>query len=196
VPLLRSVCALTLFMVFAVAVSHAQDKKTFPTDDEINLLLIQADRAMQQYKPLIDEEEAAFGKSGAQAIAKDREVVNAIEVGVKTLRKNLQGFNGPAGFLFFQWLDDAHRNALLCANGAVSQSAIAAMTKNIDKANELLNLERKCLDVSVLIYTVSENAGALYTRYVEAEQALATQEYAVAQKCVEALKKMDSRQKK
>jgi hypothetical protein len=33
-----------------------------PTDDEINLVLTQTERAIQQYKPLIDQEDARMGK--------------------------------------------------------------------------------------------------------------------------------------
>lgn len=42
---------------------HAQDKTTFPSDDEIQLLLTQADRAMRQYKPLIDGRRKRVGKA-------------------------------------------------------------------------------------------------------------------------------------
>jgi len=38
-------------------------------------------------------------------------------------------------------------------------------------------------------YTVSENAGSLYQRYVEAEEQLATQGAEVARKCTDILKK-------
>ena len=62
------------------------------------------------------------------------------------------------------------------------------MAGNKDKAESLLHLAQSCADVSTLIYTVSENAGALYQRYVEAEQELAEQAAEVAQKCTDILK--------
>jgi hypothetical protein len=40
-----------------------------------------------------------------------------------------------------------------------------------------------------LFYTVSENAGALYTRYVQNEEKLAEDGAEIAEKCVAALKK-------
>ena len=43
--------------------------KAFPTDDEINLVLTQTERAIQQYKPLIDQEEIQMGKSATDAVA-------------------------------------------------------------------------------------------------------------------------------
>jgi hypothetical protein len=50
-----------------VPVDSTQDKTTFPTDDEIELLVTQADRAVQQYKPLVNEEELQSGNLGAEA---------------------------------------------------------------------------------------------------------------------------------
>ena len=46
-----------------VPVGRTQDKTTFPTDDEIELLLTQADRAVHQYKPLVNEEELQLGSA-------------------------------------------------------------------------------------------------------------------------------------
>jgi hypothetical protein len=43
--------------------------------------------------------------------------------------------------------------------------------------------------VSTLIYTVSENAGSLYQRYVDAEEELAEQAAGVAQEGTDILKK-------
>ena len=79
--LFRPGFALVLFVGFAVVV-HTQDQKTFPdfpTDDEINLLLTQADRALVQYKVVIDQEQIEMGKSGAEAVVRHRQVVNPLE---------------------------------------------------------------------------------------------------------------------
>lgn len=70
---------------------------------------------MQQYRPLIDEEEMQMGKTNLDAVAKDRETVTSLEMAIQAFRKDLQGFNGPKGFVFFQWRDNVSRNALLCA---------------------------------------------------------------------------------
>jgi len=190
--LLRSGCGLVLFIVgFAVVVGHAQDKKTFPTKDEINLVLIQADRAVQLYKPLIDLEEVQMGKGKgyAEAVARDRQVVNALEIALNALKVQPEGFNGPAGFLLFQWLDDADRNALLCASGALSQSSIMMMAGDTDNANSLIHLSQTCMDASALLYTVSENVASLYQRYVEAEEQLAKKGFETAQRCMDILNK-------
>jgi len=181
-------CYASTLVVLTVA-ANAQTDKTFPTDAEINLVLTQTERAIQQYKPLIDQEEAQMGKSAADAVANDRQVVNALETAVKSFKGQPQKFNGPLGFAFFEWLDDADRNALLCGSGAATQAAVQMMDGNKEKAASLLHLAQSCSDVSTLIYTVSENAGSLYQRYAAAEQDLAEQATEVAKKCSDILKK-------
>ena len=182
------VLAVLLLAAF-VPTSHAQGKTTFPTDEEIRLLLTQTERAMQQYKPLIDQEELQLGKGGAEAVAKDRQVIQAVETGLRTLTKQPQGFNSPAGFAFFEWLDDATRNALLCSQTAMSQATMLMMDGHAHDALAFMHLSQSCMDASNLIYTVSENAGSLYDRYVKAEQDLAARSVNVLEKCNDALKK-------
>ena len=195
--LFRPGFALVLFVGSAV-VGHTQDQKiqAVPTDDEINLVITQTERAIQQYKPLIDQEEIQMGKGYAEAVARDRQVVNALEAAVKAFKVKPQGFNGPLGFAFFEWLDDADRNALLCSSGASNQAALSMMAGNQNNASHLLHLSQSCAAVSNLVYTVSENAGSLYQRYVEAEEQLAAKGLATAQKCMEALKRPDTKEKK
>ena len=190
-PLFRTIFLLAVVISFGPVI-HAQKETPFPTDDEIQLLLTQADRAMQQYKPLIDEEERQLGTKGADAVAKDREVVGNMELALKTFKKKPQGFNSPLGFAFFEWLDDISRNALLCSQTAMSQATTSMMDGNLHDAPRYMHLSQACMDASTLIYTVSENAGALYERYAKAEAELATKGADVAQKCTDALKKMDA----
>ena len=186
---MRAISLLIMLIWLTAPAMLAQSDKTFPTNDEINLVLTQTERAIQQYKPLIDQEATGMGKGGAEAAAKDREVVNGLEVALKAFRGKPQGFNGPAGFIFFGWLDDLDRNALLCGSGALSESTLQLMSGDTRKADTLVQLARSCSDVSTLIYTVSENAESLYQRYVEAEEQLAVQGASVAEKCTGILKK-------
>jgi len=195
-PLFRCACVL-VFVTLGLAVgTDAQVDKPFPTDEEINLVLTQTERAVQQYKPLIDQEEVQMGKSYAGAAANDRQVVEALETAIKAFKVKPQGFNGPLGFAFFVWLDDADRNALLCSSGASMQSTRYMMEGNTEKAEALLHLAQSCQDASTLIYTVSENADSLYTKYAEAEEQLAIQGADVAQKCTDILKKNSIASKK
>ena len=189
-PSLRCLCALLLFAALS-ANGQSKDKDkdvNFPTDEEIRLVLTQADRAIDQYKPLIDQEQQMLGKEGAEAVSKDKEVVNGIELAIKSFGKNPQAFNGPLGFSFFEWLDDASRNAVLCSTNAVNKAFESLLNGDKDAATSRLHLSQSCTDVSTLLYTVSENAGALYTRYVQSEEKLAEKGAEVAQKCAEVLK--------
>jgi len=161
----------------------------FPTNDEINLLLTQTERAVGQYKPLLDQEKSLFGEKGKEAVAKDWEVVHGLEMAIKGFRKNPQGFNSNLGFAFFEWIDDADRNTLLCASGASTEAVTLMLDGNTAKARSLAQLSQSCMDMSSLLYTVGENAGALYARYVAGVEALAKQGSEVAQTCTDILKK-------
>jgi hypothetical protein len=191
----RSACTLIVLTGFA-AVVDGQTEKTFPTDAEIKLVLTQTERAVQLYKPLIDQEAVDLGESGADTIANDRQVVSALETAIKAFKDQPQGFNGPLGFAFFEWIDDASRNAALCAGGLSNQAMSQVMAGNTDKARSMLSLGKSCADISALIYTISENAGSLYQRYAEAEQELAERAAEVAQKCTDILKKNSAPSKK
>lgn len=136
--LIRSVCA-TLFILCVVTSAHAQkhDKKydtKFPTGDEIKLVLTQAERAIGEYRPLLDMEEKMLGKAGAAAVKKDRETVHGIDVAIAAFGKNPQVFNGPLGFAFFEWLDDACRNALLSSESAMNSATEGLMDGDKQKA--------------------------------------------------------------
>jgi len=184
-PLFRF-CVLVLLTVGFVAVANAQAGKPFPSNDEVNLLLTQTERAIQQYKPLIDQEQIQMGKSYAEAAAKDREVVDELETAIKDFKNKPQAFNSPLGFIFFGWIDDADRNAMLCASGASLQVSQAG---SATRALDLVHLAQSCLNASTLIYTVSENANSLYEKYVEAEAQLAERAANYVQQCTDILKK-------
>lgn len=72
-PLFR--CGLYFLVLLCLSFVCRAQEPNFPTNDEINLLLTQTERAVGQYKPLLDQEESLFGKKGKEAVAKDREVV-------------------------------------------------------------------------------------------------------------------------
>jgi hypothetical protein len=180
----------TLFILCAVTSAHAQKHDTkFPTDDEIRLVLTQAERAIGEYKPLLDMEEKMLGKAGAEAVAKDRQIVHGIDVAIAVFGKNPQAFNGPLGFAFFEWLDDACRNALLSSVSAMDSATEGLMDGDTQKAQANIELAKDLANVSTVLYTVSENAGALYTRYVAGEDKLAQVGLKAATDCVGILKK-------
>jgi hypothetical protein len=57
-----------------------------------------------------------------------------------------------------------------------------------EEANALVLHARSCAEDSALLYTISENAGTLYQRYIQSEEALAKEAFGVAQKCTDILK--------
>jgi hypothetical protein len=191
-PSLRIVLVL-LFSLAFTSLTSAQKVETkepnFPTDEEILLVLTQAERAVGQYKPLLDMEEKLLGKEGAEAVAKDREVVHGIEVAIVSFRKKPQVFNSYLGFSFFEWLDDASRNALVAATNASNAVTMGLLSGNKEAATSSAELVKDFINASTALYTVSENAGALYTRYVQGEQSLAEEGMKIATECTNILKK-------
>ena len=177
-----------LLFFAACGAAAAQDKTSFPTATEIDLMVTQADRALQQYKPLVDQHERLLGAKAREAGEKDREVVRALEMAIKGFRENPQAFNSQLGFVFFEWIDDADRNALLCASGALTEATTSLMDGKVARARELADLAHSCSDAATLIYTVSENAGALYTRYVSGAEKMAKDGAEIAKKCAGVLK--------
>jgi hypothetical protein len=147
----------------------AQSRKSFPNEDEIRIVLTEAERAIQRYELLIDQEEVQLGDSGAEAASDDRQVLKALQSAVNAFRSNPDGFNGPLGFSFFQTLNEASRSAALCSSTASAQVAAQLNDGDTDAARSLRELAQGCTDVSGYIYTVSENAGTLYERYLSAE---------------------------
>ena len=182
-------CGFYLLALSCLSVVCKAQEPNFPTDDEIKLLLTQTERAVGQYKPLLDQEESLFSEKGKEAVAKDWEVVHGLETAIKGFRKNPQAFNSNLGFAFFEWIDDADRNTLLCASGASTEAVSLLLDGKTAKARSLAQLSQSCMDMSSLLYTVGENAGALYARYVAGEEALAKQAFDMAQKCTDFLKK-------
>src|SRR5579862_7590675 len=128
---------LIMLLIAPAFAQNAQTEKSFPTDEEITLVLDQTDRAVQQYKPILDQEDALMGKmtkETAEGMARARQGIAALETTIKAFRSNPQGFNGPFGFAFYQWLDDAARNALECSAGASNLTLSQVLEGNKDKA--------------------------------------------------------------
>jgi hypothetical protein len=64
-PLLRRGFILLSLIASLRVASYAEDREaSFPTDEEIKLVLTQADRAIQQYKPLLDMEDKDVWQEG------------------------------------------------------------------------------------------------------------------------------------
>jgi len=70
----------------------------------------------------------------------------------------------------------------------MSKASKSILDGGANKAISEMHLSQSCTDVSMLLYTVSENAGALYTRYVGSQQKVAEEGARVAQRCNEILR--------
>jgi Caspase domain len=112
-----------------------------------------------------------------------------IQVSVSGFTKNPEEFNSPLGFLFFEALDDASRNAALCSGNATNAVIGNILDKKVSNYESGMRLAQSCIDVSTLFYTISESAGALYSRYVESLQQTARLGADTATKCADILKK-------
>jgi hypothetical protein len=159
---------------------------TFPTDDEIALVVSQTGRALSNYEATVKREEELTDKSAD--VENDKRVIHGLTVISKVIGAQPQKFNGPFGFTFVLLLDDASRNAALCNTDAIQKGIKATLAGDTGKAQEYLQLGQACSDVSNLPYTVSENAGALYQRYVNGEEGLAIDAVNTMNQCVAKLK--------
>jgi hypothetical protein len=79
----------------------------------------------------------------------------------------------------------------LCSSHALLQASNYEVAGETHKAYEMIALSNSCMDASALLYTVTENAGSLYDKYVKAEEQLSKHGFNTAQKCTELLKKMN-----
>ena len=168
--------------------SYAQKSvdHTFPSDEEINLMVVQADRAMQDYRSLLVQGQQLLG----DAPEMDKKVLDTWGFALKVLRKNPQGFNSVAGFDVVTMLDDASRNAAIWASSAAIQAMKEITSGKVSSQTDLLvTLIQNANSTSTLLYTVSENAAALYTRFLSWQGETATKAVSMLQNCTEILKK-------
>lgn len=165
--------------------------KSFPKNEEIRLLVTQTDRAVTQYEKTIDLEATLLG--GDKAVANDRRIILGLKTFVTALTKTPQKFNGPETFQLILMLDDASRNASLCYGESIQQGLNAVMSHTATSAEQYLILAQSCSGVSNSFYSVSENATALYQRYVNWLSDTADQAVKTMNDCVETLKKTPSK---
>jgi len=188
---------LTLVLVFlrsAVAQDklyalHAQQgPDEFPSEQQINLLITQSERAFDSYENTLQLEAQLVG--GPESVTKDREVLTSARKVLATLKAEpSKWFNSPMGFLLVTNLDDASRNMALCAGQGGMQSATAVLDRKADLGMSNVHVSQTCLDTSTLLYTVSESALDLYAQYLSTEYKLTQREAEALQRCADILKR-------
>lgn len=183
---------LGMMLLLSTAVANAQQEKeeehSFPTEDRIQLLLTQSERAFGTYEQVIEQEIQAGGDI-AKAAPKDREVLTAAHDLLSRLKKSPDGFNGPAGFLLVGDLDDASRNMSVCMGQAGMQSGFQGMAGNVSEGQRYLHLVQAFMDASVLLYTVSETAFNMYAEFLLAQDQMTKRATSGFEQCVNVLKK-------
>jgi hypothetical protein len=179
-------------LLLGVAVANAQEKQehTFPTDDKIQLLLTQSERAFDAYAQAVEEEAEVAGDI-AQAVSNDQKLLEQAHELLARLKKVPDGFNGPAGFLLVGDLDDASRNMAVCMGQAGMQAGLKGMTGKLSEGQQYLHLAQTCRDASMLIYTISESAFNMYSESLLAEAALRKDAMSNLEQCADALRKLN-----
>ena len=186
-----------LFGCFAclAAIAQTKDKEPrLPTTDEIQLVVSQADRAIDQYDGTIALEATLLSsQQNKSALEKDRQVVELTRRLLASLKKNLDAFHGLGGFLLFSSLDDATRNSSLCSASAFSEISTGLLSdKGLDKAKafELMHIAQACQDASLQLYTISENIHALMVRELEWQEMMSGRALEALNTCTTMLNQM------
>jgi hypothetical protein len=180
---LPSVLAFLLLAQFSTTQASTPEYE-FPTQDQVQLVLTQADRAFVQYGQAI-KLEAQGGPELEESSKRDREQLQKTRQILDPLLKSQAAFNGPPGFLIVTGLDDASRNMALCMGQAGLRASALGETGNFSEAHRLLQIGQSCLDTSTLLYTVSESALDLYAHYLLAENAMSQDAAKALNKCTE-----------
>jgi hypothetical protein len=184
----RALVAMLLLSVGVASAQQEQEKPTFPTKDQIVLLLTQSERAFDTYEQTLKLEVLAGGDI-AKTVPKDEEVLKSVRDLITRLKKSPDGFNGPAGFLLVGDLDDGSRNMAVCMGQAAMQSSAQAQVGNLSEATRYLHTGLACADSSVLLYTVSETAFNLYSDFLLAQDQMTKRAMSQLERCVDFLKK-------
>jgi hypothetical protein len=174
-------------------------EENFPKSDEIQLVLSQSERAFEQYDRSIKLEAGLpSALEDSSMLEKDRQIVNLAGRLISGLKRNPDAFHGVGGLLLLGALDDASRNAALCFGTAfadIGNGLLAAKGLDRAKAYELMHIGQACQDVSVQLYTISENVHALMVRELEGQQILSGKAVDALNQCVAVVKNGKASQK-
>jgi hypothetical protein len=187
-----------LVFVSANALAQANNKNlNFPKTDEIQLAVTQAERAFDQYDRSITMESSLPSmQADKTGVARDRELLKSAKAVIAGLQKKPDAFHGPGGLLLLGFLDDASRNAALCDASAFADIGSGLLSeKGLDrtKAYEFMRIGQACQDVSVQLYTVSENVHALLLRELESQQIVNEKATEMLTRCTAVLKNAGDR---
>lgn len=159
----------------------------FATHDEVTLLATQTKRAVSTYADAV-ELEGKLAKD-PEEIADDKKLIIGLRELAAAFGEKPEKFNQVAAFQYILMLDDASRNATLCFGSSMQGGMKALAVKDSELAQNYLDLANKCNAASDALYTVSENAAALYQKFLNAFDGLAHQAVDEMERCTDILKK-------
>jgi hypothetical protein len=162
--LLNKAIVMALLVGFGAGTGYAQGKVALPSDSEINLVVLQADAAMEEYRAVAGQEETVMGNAGADAASRDKVLLGAWDYASKGFKSRPQTFNSELGFEIVLVLDDAARNTALCGGAVLSAEKNGGVGGRAE-------LAKACGDASTHLHAASQSVSALYRQYLEAEQA-------------------------
>ena len=148
----------------------------------------QIDRAMSQYHQLVDQETKLLGDSADTAT--DTQLLKFWGIMKAELTKSPQKFNSFVGFDVATTVDDAARNAAVISNAA-SVEVLKQITggKVTPQTDSLVTLMQNANANGTLLYTISENASALYRRFLHWQEDTLVQSVNALTKCANVVKK-------
>jgi hypothetical protein len=188
----RTVRPLIILLLAGTYSFAGQKTVEFPTTEEINLVVTQSERAFDQYKnSVVMENSLESSQRDPSSLKKDQELVEMSHKLIVALKAKPEGFHGLGGLLLLSTLDDASRNAALCASAGSAEIAKGLIDHaDVKDAYRIMTVMQNCSDVSAHLYTVSESVNALMVRELEAQQDLNDQAMEMANKCAEIIKNM------
>jgi len=181
---------LVVLAVFTVRDAEAQlnDSHNYPSDEEINLLMSQADRGMALYEQVVAQEVKLLGNSASAGT--DMKLLEAWKSVRGALGKDPQKFNSFAGFDIVTIIDDAARNVAIIsgsAGGELLQQVMAGKTNG--DSDSLITLMGNSNSAGTLLYTVAESASALYLRFLHWQDSTLQESVKALAKCANMTKK-------
>ena len=178
-------CALSTSPVLA----SAQKPASAPTKEEIELLLTQTERGMEQYTNLVQQADKLFRGFPDSDLETDKKLIGFWKDVDKTLRADPEKFDSRAGFDLLVMIDDASRNAALIGTSAAKLTSQEIIAGKLQNADLLVTLMQNASSTSTLLYTVSENCNALYLRYLSFVEVFVGKALDIMDKCREKAKR-------
>jgi hypothetical protein len=182
---------LLLAFFFAYPLSlPAQSKPEFPTTEEINTLMQQANLALKQYQTTMLEETAKIGKD-ADATENEKKALENWQFLASVMKSDpARNFNSGAGFMVVEQLNTAYETSLACEINALTNQSVAFVVKDESRQNAAHEVSNACMSAAQLLAVVKLSAFNLYTKYLQAQKVLYEKSLNTALKCGEALKKI------